>query len=218
MHLSVPLCEWWISARSSWTQLAFPWRFLTVLVAVGRPRFHRLWMVFEVAYCLCLVIFPRDMSSLGVVIRGRLDLGFSLTCSGFFMCLVNINDASNCSSMYTHGITGHRLNTFQSCVLLFLGNGRAARHRDHKLVKLCQTSVWFLKTLGAFTAQCSVKICWIFTRIETYMGQYALKISCDCCDAWNKIRTIVVSLKICGHNSFRSVYLQYVRLWYGAPL
>ena len=56
MHLSVPLCEYWLLARSWSTQSAFRGRFPTVLIAVGRSRFHRLRKVFEAAYRRCLSI------------------------------------------------------------------------------------------------------------------------------------------------------------------
>ena len=52
---------------------------------------------------------------------GRLDINFSLTCSGFFLWFAVINDASNCCSTHTYGITAHRMNTFQSWAFLSLG-------------------------------------------------------------------------------------------------
>ena len=83
-----------------------------------RGWFHRLRKVFEAAYRRCLAILTNNVSYLRVVIRGRLDLGLSLTCSGLSLCLAIINDASNCSSTYSHGITGHRVNhSFCSVIL-----------------------------------------------------------------------------------------------------
>ena len=61
-----------------------------------------------------------DVSSLGVVIRGQLDTGLSLTCSGFSLRLAIISDASICSNTYAHGIAGHGVNTSPSCAFLWL--------------------------------------------------------------------------------------------------
>ena len=67
------------------------------------------------------------------------------------------------------------------------------RARHSLMAKLCQTWVWFLQHLIAFTDHPSVKIGCIFTK---FMGEYAFKISRNCCDVWNIVTAIVMSLKM----------------------
>ena len=89
-------------------------------------------MIFETAYRRCLVMLTNDVSSLGVVIRGRLDLGLSLTCGQAWW-----------------SYSGQAMLDFNRLSL----------------------------PIVAFIAHRCVKIGWIFTKIETYIVKYALKIS-----------------------------------------
>ena len=146
-----------------------------------------------------MMCFPGswDLGSIGYWLAFDMLWDFSVPC--YHKRLARIPMAS-LDTGWTHLSLGHSSH---------FGNCRAARHGDHKLIKLCQTWVSVLQTLVAFPAHCSIKIDYIFTQIKTNMGEYALKRSCNSCDVWNIVSAIVVSF-ICGHYFFQLCLYIYI--------
>ena len=84
---------WWFEtlSRTLWRHCN-----VTVLVAVGPPRFQR-WH-----NLVCRAILTNDVSSLGLWFGVDLDPCLTFPCSGFSLCPATICDAPNYASMYVY--------------------------------------------------------------------------------------------------------------------
>ena len=154
MHLPVPLCEYWLGLRAH-SQLFFSY----CPCRGWSSRLHTLRIVFE-AHRRCLAILTDGVSSLGVVIRGRLDLGLSLTCSGYSLCLPIINDTSSSFSMCTldTGWTHPSRCTPVTWAMVV--------HPGISWSSHAKLGFRFLQTLVPITAHYYIKIGWILTKLR----------------------------------------------------